>query len=162
GSVPVRARTRALLPWSMWPAVPTTIWRGVLMAWRPAAQEPVRVSGSSLLADPLHLVDLLLEVLAEQEVPLGAALRKIAPLRGDLAADRLLHLLLLDQLGLEDIQDSQADVVEVAHELDVIVVLHGVDQEVGQVHAALVAELHEITSLRSRASFDFTLRNSSW
>ena len=27
GSIPVSARTRLDLPWSMWPAVPTTTWR---------------------------------------------------------------------------------------------------------------------------------------
>src|SRR5881396_2180225 len=135
----------------MCPAVPTTTWRGAIME-----------AGRGLLADPFHLLHLLVVILAKEEIPLGAAFRHLALLRGDLAPDGLLELVFLQQLGLEDLQHPQADVVRVEQELDALLVLEGVDEEVRQVHAALVAESHEITILRSRASFDFTLRNSSW
>src|SRR6266581_766756 len=137
----------------MCPAVPTTTWRGAIM-------EAGR--GCVLLADPFHLLHLLVVVLAEEEIPLGAAFRHVALVQGDLAPDGLLHLVFLHELRLEDLQDPLADGVRVEQELDALLVLEGVDEEVRQVHAALVAESHEITILRSRASFDFTLRNSSW
>src|SRR2546423_2707382 len=135
----------------MCPAVPTTTWRGAIME-----------AGGGLLADPFHLFHLLVVVLPEEEIPLGAAFRHVALLRGDLAPDGLLELVLLQQLGLEDLQHPETDVVRVEQELDAVLVLEGVDEEVREVHATLVAQSHEITILRSRASLDFTLRNSSW
>src|SRR5881296_1384172 len=117
----------------MCPAVPTTIWRGAVMGAE-------RRGG--LFADALDLLDLLLVVLAEEKVPFGAALRYLALLRSDLAADVFLDLILFQKLGFEDLQHLQANVVGVAQELDTIVVLEGVDEEMRQVHAPLVAQSH--------------------
>src|SRR5881296_549043 len=115
-----------------------------------------------LFADPFHLLQLLVVILAEEEVPLGAAFRDLALLRSDLAADGLFELVFLQKLGFEDLQHFQADVVRIAQELDALLVFERVDEEVRQMYAAFVAQPHEITILRSRASLDFTLRNNSW
>src|SRR6266571_8455331 len=126
----------------MCPAVPTTTWRGAIM-------EAGR--GRVLLADPFHLLHLLVVVLAEEEIPLGAAFRNVALVRGDLAPDGFLELVFLQELGLEDLQHPEPDVVRVEQELYAFLVLEGVDEKVRQMHAALVAQSHEITKI-GRAS----------
>src|SRR5262249_28891248 len=128
----------------MWPAVPTTSGR------------------AALFADAAHLLHLVFVVLAEEHLVLGASLGDVALLGQDALADALFQLLLVRHLRLEDLQDLQPHVVLVLEELDPVVVLEEMDDQVGEMDAALVAEPHQITIFRSLASLALTLRKSCW
>src|SRR5262249_2666452 len=121
----------------MWPAVPTTT------CFMGRSAGVVRPSSP----DAADLVELLLVVLPEEDVPLLASLGdRPALLAHDLGADAAVDLLVLPQLESQQIQRLEADLVPVAREPDARHALERLEDDVGEVRLLLVGELHRFVT----------------
>src|SRR5678815_2465494 len=104
---PVSALTSAVLPWSMWPAVPTTTCFMRVFDGGRWTSSP----------DAADLVELLFVVLAEEDVPLLAAFGdRPALLAHDLGSDPALDVLVFSQFGPQKVDQLEADLVAVPGE----------------------------------------------